>query len=337
MSAATCLVAVRAERDIDNGTNATVIAVQPSSGMVAIEVQGRTRKGIAVQSVEPQRAIGEIAGEASAAVAASESHSTGAHSGLESHPVRTEAVNLFQPVFLKKAAGESSVKDSHSSAAVPQASDVSSAKKEQPHSSLESDVKLALKALIKSRSSQQSGAAKAPTLPPAKPQSAGGFSKQELDASSLASSAQGVVQGHTQPEAQLQQPVARDHNKQEQEPESKDHGKAEHQAVAADIAMNVSDKIEVETSEDADGLQEVMLSTSTAAPDEVVEELERESTSILSVVFFTYLLLSLAALAACTAFMTHTRAEDSEELTEKDKWRHVLRYGSFGEAKTICT
>jgi len=87
-------------------------------------------------------------------------------------------------------------------------------------------------------------------------------------------------------------------------------------------------------SDEAGGLQEVVLSTSSAAPSEVyveVEELERHSTSVLSVVFFSYLLMSLAAFALCTAYVARSRGEASSETINEDKWKFILRYGSFGE------
>jgi hypothetical protein len=83
-----------------------------------------------------------------------------------------------------------------------------------------------------------------------------------------------------------------------------------------------------EDEEELEPTQEVVLSTSTYAPEsEAAEGLARGGFSVLSVIFFTYLLLALAALAAFTAYVTRVRTATSSEPTEKDLWSYILRHG----------
>jgi hypothetical protein len=84
--------------------------------------------------------------------------------------------------------------------------------------------------------------------------------------------------------------------------------------------------------------EEAMLSTSTTSANKALEELEQNSTSVLSVVCFNYLLLSLVALAACWIYINaqsyEEEASDSHATEEQKKWWRLLKH--YGPEKTAA-
>lgn len=291
--AGTLALLVSSGRDMDNIADATFIAVRPSSGMVSLESSSRNRSGL-VHQVEQQQPIGEVTKEVEEASAA-------ASSSLPS---------------------SESAKEVHSSPGDPQKSEERGPDTTQAASKLDASVKDAIKALIKARPSKKSSGVtqQSPVtrkLPDngvqVKLKSGADFPGRVLNIQQTAPSADVPVPGsdhqHIGPQNHSIGLVSREQTG------------AVDEKIGEVVPENTTNMEDVN---ETDAYEEDVLSTSTGAPNAVVEQIERDSMSVLSVVFFTYFLLCLAALAACTAYLTYS--QDAEDYSVKEKWKHTLAY-----------
>jgi hypothetical protein len=327
------LTSIVAERDLDNDTNITAIYVRPTKGMVHVELSERTEKDTAAVSGEAPRGIGEVANEGPLAhpIMAAAEGEHGAKVVVDKEPAEAGAPQLG-PELLSTVSTKEIHSDSGNSKAQRESESVPEVKAQLPTSSLEASVKQAIQALIKSKASNRTAT------------KALGSSMTEVQRSSNAS---GAASATTSTDEVSEGPEHHHHLKHHaKELMSREEGDAKlevpegtvEEVARANMTVNKAASTHEEESdasqastheEESDASQEAMLSTSTTEPDErvrVVEQLERDSTSVLSIVFFTYLLLGLAALAACTAYMTYLRGESPADETEKEKWKNVLSY-----------
>lgn len=289
--AGTLALLVSSGRDMDNIRDATSIAVRPSSGMVSLESTSRNRSGL-VHHVEQQHPIGEVTREAEEASAVASSSSPKSEGG----------------------------KEVHSSPGVRLKSDERGTDTTQEASKLDASVKDAIKALIKSRPSKPSGVTlQSPVtrkLPDngvqVKLKSGADFPGRVLNIQQTAPSAEALVQGSDNQHGPKNHSIGL---------VSREQTGAVDEKIGEVVPENNSN---AEDANETDAFEEDVLSTSAAPPNAVVEQIERDSMSVLSVVFFTYFLLCLAALAACTAYLTYS--QDAEDYSVKEKWKHTLAY-----------